>query len=570
MTISQDISIDDKESLSKINISPAELREVLKSNEQFLNSNVDKKGVIGIPFAPRLLESILLASYFKLYFPESASRYNKMVIEVTKKTFDHPVAPATDLNIQERLLNLYFDEPENLERWYTFYQGLVRDALKTDVFYNQIRKSIIFDVIALFSSPNRSTQKKFWIMFQDQLRQLLPYFEGISESGKQVNWNKTYPYLFTLINPNTEKDIALRALEKLFALQNSNGTWFGHHTLTLLILHTIRFKEFELSDLVKEGLEKAESYLRRYLDCGLSVLEGMGIFNTLLYHSMRALFTHEDPPLCLIETLIKYQDNRGGWQFSFEANFSDMDVTSLALYLLFHWWHKTHDPRIDTAINRAIGFISSVRQKDGSFIMYPEATEPLAEMTARGIMVAALLPSKFILKKERFQIITRGLAWLMKKQDKKGFFEDQSYSFSKFYSLSQVALCLFSLERSPYITLEPFKEVIVTIRAKIINYLSENQNSDGSYGSQRPYAEQQSTAYAAFAWALVQPYSKNHVKTLSYLLSTMKRPAKSYPEGTGPRPIRYNDLAHGAIFSHMAISSALSVNNLSQINISQK
>ncbi|MFX1538149.1 MAG: prenyltransferase/squalene oxidase repeat-containing protein, partial [Promethearchaeota archaeon] len=223
---------------------------------------------------------------------------------------------------------------------------------------------------------------------------------------------------------------------------------------------------------------------------------------------------------------------------------------------------KNKDEHVASALIKARKYVFSVQQEDGSFIMYPEATEPLVEMTARGIILASLFPSEFMTRKERERIIGRGLIWLVKNQTEKGFFEDQSYSWAETYPISQVALSLFFLERSPYVDSKPYISTIDAIKDKIIEYLKKAQNVDGSYSSHQNLlrdGEQQSTAYAVFTWTLLEPGSDSLIRAINYLISLQRpdRPAQSYPEGTGPRPIRYNDLAHGPIFVSIALLTTL-------------
>ena len=97
-----------------------------------------------------------------------------------------------------------------------------------------------------------------------------------------------------------------------------------------------------------------------------------------------------------------------------------------------------------------------------------------------------------------------------------------------------------------------------------------NQNDDGTFGADiktKFISEQQSTIYALITLSLLKPQSSQLKLTLQYfithLLDNDYLIRKSYPEGTGPRPLRYNDLTHGTLFSLLAMYCILNAFQIS-------
>lgn len=305
-------------------------------------------------------------------------------------------------------------------------------------------------------------------------------------------------------------------------------------------------------------MEKAEKKLASYLNTGISVLPSQELYNTALFFGLRFYFTGVLPPQATIKTLLEAQHKDGGIKFHLDIKFSDFDTTGFAVLSILPWWIQTKKEKLELALKRCIDYLLLIRNEDGSFPLYAKAKETLPEMTARAIMVTSILPPNLINEDKRHYIIESALEDLIAKQNEDGTFNYHAYSASKLYSMSQAALALHFLKYSPFIDDSKYISMSNTIKERILNYLANCQNIDGSYNAipfNLAHGEQQSTAYAILAWSSLKPWSDAHFRALNWLSHFTKDNIRSYPEGTGPRPIRYNDLSHGPIFVYLAYIS---------------
>ena len=543
------------------------IEEIIIANETYFEKNMDEKGIfLNIPFAPRLLESLLLASYIKRYHSEKNKSIDTMIEKVTNEVLVTSES-GLDVNIQYQLLILYRAQEINIEHWLKLFTGLLREAFVIDTIENYQRKLLIFLISALFISINN--RKAFPFLLQNIQKILFGYQKEKKKHKDQANnWNQIYPFLVKLfITQDPEEQIQLTKL--ILNLQSPEGSFFQNHTTTLIVLHTLKYLSVEnLLGEFKERIRLIEVYILNYSDDGLSVLPSMNHYITILLFSLKALLTKRVPlNRLLINKLLYLQNTDGGWGVIGNAS-SDFDMTSLTVLYLFEFHSVFGGQDIEEAIHRSLtNYYQAVRKKNGSFVTYIGSNDSLSEMTARGILLATVLKDYFSTE-DTFEIVKEGLIWLNNQQNEEGYFNDQSYSYSKIYSLTQVALSLYFVKESKE-NLYANKEIgylINNLEQRMFLFLMNMQNEDGTFGSTiktKYISEQQSTIYGLITLSLLNHQSTQHKLTLNYfinhLLDKNNVVHKSFPEGTGPRPIRYNDLSHGSLFSLLAMYCLLKV-----------
>ncbi len=572
------------------------VRIVIKSNldeeisfqiykvEEIIKKHVEEStGILKLGFSPRLLETILLSSYYHLYLPDR--RFPREVLEIVRKeTLDPSIFPSLDMNIQDLLYTLHHDSSkDNIDQWFLLYNSLLQSLFRNDNFENQRRKLLAFNIIALFSTTNQVVQQAML----DRLLNLVAYLDPDSifstkttiktkNPRKHPPWHLLYYIVFFLLwsylkSEMLGKDLKLidqkyetklrDFLGYLEELQDPDGAWQKNNLLTLLLLHVLRFCQMHerFPNQVTPLMTKAEKYLEsNYLMSGLSVLPSQELYNTALFFGSRFYFTGLLPPKTTVNTLLSAQHEDGGIKFHQHIKFSDFDTTGFSILTFLPAWLETEDLMLEKALKKCVDYMWNIRKDDGSFPLYAHASETLPEMTARALMVSAILPPTFIEEQIREQIITDGLDNLLILQNDDGSFNYNAYSASMLYPISQVALALHFLNISPFVDATQHAPISNEIKYRILSYLKRCQNPDGSYNVipfKMSYGEQQSTSYAILSWASLQPRTPHHIKALNWLLLFTKNGIRSFPEGTGPRPIRYNDLSHGPIFVYLAHTS---------------
>ncbi len=576
--------------------------------ETMIHQHVEKEsGILKLGFAPRLLETILLASYHELYSlnPSStetrAARRFQMehVLEAVKReTLDPLIFPFIDLNIQNLLLTVYQNtSSDDVIHWFLLYNSLLQVLFSKDSLENQLRKLLGFNLIALFSTADLDIREQLL----DSLLSIGDFLETDSSFSAQVEtkimnfeehppWHQLYHVIFFFlwfhlknkifgkkdapIEENTKIKIK-NLLSYLQRLQDVDGSWQKNNLLTLLLLHVMRFCKIQDSfpNQVMPMIQKAEQYLHQYTTTGLSVLPSQELYNTALFFGMRFYFTGKKPPKNTVESLLKAQHDDGGIKFHQDIAFSDFDTTGFAILTMLARWLETKDPRIEKSLSRCVAYTWKIRKPDGSFPLYASAKESLPEMTARAVMVSAILPPIFIDDDARRTIISDGLKNLVNLQNSDGSFDYTAYSASMLYPISQAALAHHFVSQSPFIDASDYFEPLNILKRRMLRYLTRYQNVDGSYNSipfKMSFGEQQSTSYAILSWALLQPHSPEHLKALNWLSRFTEKGIRSFPEGTGPRPIRYNDLSHGPIFACLSYMSTRFTNSPRGIEILTK
>ncbi|MHA1974019.1 MAG: prenyltransferase/squalene oxidase repeat-containing protein [Candidatus Hodarchaeales archaeon] len=557
-----------------------QLREI-KSKIKIIRELIESKNsgdYIEFNYEPRLLESILLLSYGELYYPrtEFTRGLRRKLPVIKKQTFSKDILYDNDLKLQGLLLELYYlgqssDKVQDLiVGWYKRYRNVLEEIFPPhdNDFKKYYRKLLSFSLIALFSIPDKGSRK---ILEKILMEMVSKTKISRSHIASLDSWRKVYYYLFyCLRNPNATDTAEI--LEELFLLQVENGSWNNNNLLTLLVVHTIKYAKFDeiYSIIVKEGLLRAEEYLFSHKD-GITVLDSQGIYNSVLYYFMRLYIEGLSPPVEFTTFLTNIQNVDGGWSLLPEMSLSDVDTTVFAMALLFPELQKNSE-----SIRKGLEFIKKV-SKDGVYSLYSNSDEQLPEMIARVIILYCLLPATFISEGDRSRLISLALKDLVKCQREDGTFVSYAYSFSILYGISQASLAIYFLRHSPYFTLDPeMDELICKMENKIINYLKISMNANGSYSAKLgafPQGEQQSTCYACISHALLRPDTTDHIKTLNWLFKFIKvRGIQSYPEGSGPRPIRYNDLSHGPIFLYISFVTSLyhSNSSIQRILIPQK
>jgi hypothetical protein len=543
------------------------IEEIIFATEIYFEGNMDESGIfLNIPFAPRLFESLLLGSYINRYYPEKNETIKTMIEKVTDEVLMTSES-GLDVNIQYQLLILYNALEINMVHWLKLFTGLLREAFDIDTVENYQRKLLIFLISSLFISINNENAFNFLLQKIQEI--MLGYQKG-KEIKKDLtnNWNVIYPFLvkmFITQDTDEQKQLTKRVLN----LQSPNGSFFQNHTTTLIVLHVLKFLNIEkLHEEFKKRITLTEVYILKYSDEGLSILPSMNHYNTILLYSLKALLTRQIPfnRLC-VDKLLYLQNSDGGWGV-IENTSSDFDMTSLTV-LFLHKFHKIFGGQdIEEAINRSLtNYYQAVRKKNGSFVTYIGSNDSLTEMTARGILIATVLSNHFSIE-NTFEIVKEGLIWLNRQQNDEGYFNDQSYSYSKLYPLTQVALSIHFVKESKnnlYADNE-IRYLVNNLEQRMFLFLMNMQNADGSFGATfktKYISEQQSTIYSLITLSLLNHQSIQHKLTFNYFINNLLDSdnviRKSYPEGTGPRPIRYNDLSHGSLFSLVAMYSLIKV-----------
>lgn len=541
------------------------VEKIISANETYFENNMDEKGIfLNIPFAPRLFESLLLASYIKRYHLELSSSIEDMLEKVTNEVFVTSES-GLDVNIQYQLLILYHGLNINIEHWLKLFTGLLREAFDIDTLENYQRKLLIFLISSLFISINN--EKSFDFLLKNIQFLMTEYQKGKQKKKDHANnWNVVYPFLVKMfITQHTDELIQLANL--VFNLQSPNGSFFQNHTTTLIILHVFKFLHIDsIHDSFNKKALLAESYVLKYSTEGLSILPSMNHYNTILLNSFKALLTKQVPfNRHLVDRLIFLQNSDGGWGVIENAS-SDFDMTSLTILFLFEFFQKFGGQDIEEAINRSLTtYYQKVKKKNGSFVTYIGSNDSLTEMTARGILIATVL-ANYLPGDEAFETVKEGLIWLNSKQTEEGYFRDQSYSFSKIYPLTQIIIALYFIKESKNDIFEDkeLNKLINNLEQRIFLFLMNIQNEDGTFGANiktKFISEQQSTIYGLMSLSLLKPNSIQLKLTLQYFINHLLDDdyviRNSYPEGTGPRPLRYNDLSHGTLFGLLAMYCVL-------------
>ena len=542
------------------------IEDIIFATESYLFDHLDQKGVfLDISFAPRLLESLLLASYIKKYYPGQNHPIDIMIEKVTDEVLTTSDS-GLDVNIQYQMLTLYRASEINMDHWVKLFSGLLREAFEIDTKENYERKILIFFVSALFISINKD--KSFNYLLQKIQKMMADYQKEKKKNvDRSNNWNVIYPFLVKLfITQDIDKKTQITDL--ILNSQSSNGSFFQNHTTTLIILHSLKFLDVEtLHESFKKKLSLAEDYVLKYSNVGLSILSSMSHYNTVLLYSFKALWTRQVPSnRLLVNELLHLQHADGGWGVIAEAS-SDFDMTSLTLLYLNEFHQNFGGQDIEEAIIRSLTNYYQAVRKNGSFVTYIGSEDPLSEMTARGILLASVITNYFS-DESVFEIVKEGLMWLNVQQNKEGYFNDQSYSFSKIYSIAQVAISLYFIKKSK-IDLYADKEIrklVNNLEQRMFLFLMNIQNPNGTFGATvktQFIAEQQSTIYGLIALSCLNHQSVQHKLTYNYFINHLRDNdnviRKSYPEGTGPRPLRYNDLSHGPLFSLIAMYCLLNI-----------
>ncbi len=566
--------------------------------ERIIKKHLDNKsGILKLGFAPRLLETILLSSYFRLYHSSDHGKehFQQLLERVKEETMNPSILPFIDLNLQDLLLTLHQNvQNRDMIPWFLLYNSLLQAIFQNDTIDNKRRKMLAFNIIALFSAPNQEMQKSilnqlagFGAHVDDESSIFRKLESSLNNVQDDPPWHWLYHAIFYLLwvhlkrnfhgkridqmNPTLSGSLE-RILLQLQKLQDPDGVWQKNHLLTLLLLHVIRFSDLDkiFPERAVPMVARAESYLNNYLSSGLSVLPNQELYNTSLYFGLRFYFTGLPPPSTVINALLSAQHEDGGIKFHHDIIFSDFDTTGFAMMSMLPSWIETRDEMMENALKKCIKYMLQIRKEDGSFPLYAKAKESLPEMTARAIMVSSIVPPILMDDNVRFDIIASGIRNLVKQQDDDGTFKYNAYSASELYPISQASLALHFMDHSPFLDNSILTSERRTIKKRILAYLNRCQNNDGSY-SAMPYhfqqGEQQSTSYAILSWASLDPGTRAHERALRWLLQHVENNVRSFPEGTGPRPIRYNDLSHGPIFAYLALASTLHSNEPQGIEV---
>ncbi|MHA1214804.1 MAG: prenyltransferase/squalene oxidase repeat-containing protein [Candidatus Hodarchaeales archaeon] len=541
--------------------------EEIRKLMQVVRELIESKNIgeyIEFGYEPRLLESILLLTYSELYYSDSKftlALRNKLPT-IKNQTFNKDILYDDDMRLQGLLLELYYLGQSSQEsinhqiiNWYEKYREVLEKIFPPhdNDFKKYYRKLLSFSLIALFSIPNKKSRK---ILENILLKMVNKTNISRNHISNLDSWRKVYYYLFYCLRNPDSTDIA-EILEELFLLQVENGSWNNNNLLTLLVVHTIKYTKFDeiYSVIVKEGLEQAEEYLFSHQD-GITVLDSQGIYNSVLYYFMRSYFEGKLPSEKFTDFISKIQNKDGGWSLLPKMSLSDVDTTVFAMALLFSQSHKYYE-----SIKKGMKFIERI-SNDGVYSLYSNSDEQLPEMIARVIILYSLLPPNFISHSDRQKHIRLALRDLIKCQREDGTFISYAYSFSILYGISQAALAIYFLRHSPYYEPDPeIDKSLSEMERKIVKFLEIAKNENGSY-SAKPgvfsQGEQQSTCYACMSHALLRPGTSTHTKALNWLLNFIEsRGVQSYPEGSGPRPIRYNGLSHGPIFIYISFVTSL-------------
>ncbi|NHJ02526.1 MAG: hypothetical protein EAX86_10350 [Candidatus Heimdallarchaeota archaeon] len=548
-------------------------KQILDRASQLIHSHIEKSSsFVEFGYEARLLESLLLASYFTLYTPEKATISEETLIQIARQTNNPSILSFLDQHLQNSLFNLYYICSENftsdslsrkVDAWISEYNSILADLFKTDAEEGDLkryfRKILSFNLLALYTSPDDQVKERIYSFLTSISAKL--NVSGVNLEEIDV-WRRVYYYLFLLIVGKQNNDSSLiqsNYLRDLFELQSNDGTWQKNQFLTLLVLHTVKY--FALStkypDLIQHGIHKSEVYLSRK-EGGLSVLNSMKLYNSSLFFFFKWLFEGNQPPFSTIISLLTSQNEDGGWPLQPQMLLSDVDTTIFVMLTLLPYYHTKEE--IMKAINRGLKFIRRTSRDDGGSSMYLHSTETLAEMTARLVMLYALLPPTLINEEMRIKMINSAFLNLLESQEEDGSFKYCAYSFSDIYPLSQIAIAIYLVQVSPFTKGTSFEAQTTILKTRILDCLMTSVNTDGGYSPKlhiSSKSEQQSTCYAAIIWALLDPSNPLFEKSLLWLQYLTKGQMKSFPEGTGPRPIRYNDLAHGPIFIYLSMACFL-------------
>ncbi|MFW9996479.1 MAG: hypothetical protein ACFFD4_30830 [Candidatus Odinarchaeota archaeon] len=541
-----------------------ESRQLLTNVKRLIASKTEEEsGFIEFGYKPRLLESILLASYITTFCGVSAFAVDKMIRKL-QIAINEDICPSLDLNLQNLLVELYYmSDSRDIKFWLARYSSLLNEMFTGADKISYYRKIVSFHLLAMFVSPEPEVKNEI-------KKEIKPILAGLETTTKRVQtvdlWRKVYYYLFILLN-EPERDIVPTILKKLLKLQTADGTWQKNNFFTLLVVHTLRYCKFdqEHPEIVSESLKLADDYLLKH-ECGLSVLDSMKTYNSVLFYALRYLYEGEIPPSNIIETLVEQQAMEGGWCLQPDMISTDIDTTVFALLTLLPSYQEginnaEFKEKLRNALKNGVQYVLSAIET-GNSPMYAGSNEALPEMDARIVMLLAALPKEFISSETRNKLLTTVLQHLNDSQSQDGIFEYFAYSNSNLYGICQAALSLYYLQRSPYVRYTDFQEIIDAIFKKLQEYLSVGQNKNGSYSSRKYIhlsGELHSTCYAIMTHSVINRNEnlKCHLKAISWLLQYLKLGISSFSEATGPRPIRYNDLAHGPLFIYFALISSL-------------
>ena len=270
------------------------VEKIIIANEAYFENNMDKNGVfLNIPFAPRLFESLLLASYIKRYNPDLSYSIEEMIEKVTNEVFITSES-GLDVNIQYQLLMLYRGIDVNIDHWLKLFTGLLREAFDSDTLENYNRKLLIFLISSLFISINN--ENFFHVLLQKIQVIIVDYQKGKHKSKDHANnWNVVYPFLMKMVMTD-HSDELIQLANLILNLQSPDGSFFQNHTTTLIVLHVFKFLYIDtLHESFKKKILLTEAYVLKYATEGLSILPSMNHYNTILLYSLKALLTKHVP-----------------------------------------------------------------------------------------------------------------------------------------------------------------------------------------------------------------------------------------------------------------------------------
>lgn len=535
-----------------------EVRSLIEGNEQ-------DHGIIEFGFAPRLLETLLQASYLVQYIPggERFVRENKLVEKSYDATFTRDVGKAPDQQLQYLLLELFnidsqwLDVRSYLQSWLERYDAILETLFEPfDLDQTKyVRKIVTFYLVALFMCVDPQVRKLLRQFLFKKVSQHNPssYREQIQTAD---SWRRIYYYLFYFLTNSSNDPETSSMLENLFNLQNRDGSWQKNNFLTLVVVHSLKFLELEnVFPDSQQFVLKTESYLLSHKS-GMSVLDSMAIYDTAMYYLFRLVFEGVLPHERFVSYLIHAQLPDGGWAHQPDIQLSDIDTTVFVLLLLLPSYHDSEVVRV--VVRDGVQFLNAM-ENDGNVGMYlNEDGEILPEMIARALMLVSYLPPELITDEERVRRVMTYLCRLKELQDPSGPFKYFAYSYSDLYAILQVQLAFLFLKHSHHCQEMHYNRYTDPVEEKFRTYLKCHQNNNGSYSAfSFPQGEQQSSLYALLTLTLLNmgQEQKRAAQWVTEFVS--QKGVQSYPEGTGLRPIRYNDLSHGPIFLYMSLSATL-------------